>query len=87
LQHFPRKNADAVAKAMNELCKLTPEGGSYVAESDYFLRDWQKAYWGSNYPRLLAIKKKYDPSGLFFVYHGVGSEGWSADGFSRLSQV
>ena len=82
-----RKNADAVAKAMNELCKLAPEGGSYVAESDYFLRDWQKAYWGSNYPRLLAIKKKYDPSGLFFVYHGVGSEGWSADGFSRLSQI
>ncbi|MBV8225715.1 MAG: BBE domain-containing protein, partial [Verrucomicrobia bacterium] len=82
-----RKNADAVAKAMNELCKLAPEGGSYVAESDYFLRDWQKAYWGSNYPRLLEIKKKYDPSGLFFVHHGVGSEGWSADGFSRLSQV
>jgi hypothetical protein len=72
---------------MNELCQLAPEGGSYVAESDYFLRDWQKAYWGSNYPRLLAIKKKYDPSGLFFVHHGVGSEGWSADGFSRLSQV
>ena len=82
-----RKNADAVAKAMNELCNLALEGGSYVAESDYFLRDWQKAYWGSNYPRLLAIKKKYDPSGLFFVHHGVGSEGWSADGFSRLSQV
>jgi hypothetical protein len=35
----------------------------------------------------LAIKKKYDPSGLFFVHHGVGTEGWSADGFSRLSQV
>jgi hypothetical protein len=71
---------------MNELSKLAPEGGSYVAESDYFLRDWRKAYWGSNYPRLLAIKKKYDPSGLFFVHHGVGSEAWSADGFSRLSQ-
>ena len=30
-----------------------------------------------------AVKKKYDPEGLFFVYHGVGSEAWSADGFTR----
>ena len=81
-----RKSAEAVAKAVREIQKLAPDGGSYVAESDYFLRDWQRGYWGSNYPKLLAIKKKYDPSGLFFVHHGVGSKGWSADGFSRLSQ-
>jgi FAD/FMN-containing dehydrogenase len=80
-----RKSADAVAGAMSEIQKLAPDAGSYVAESDYFLGDWQQAYWGSNYPRLLAIKEKYDPSGLFFVHHGVGSESWSADGFSRLS--
>ena len=79
-----RSDVSAVAKAMNELRKLAPDAGSYVAESDYFLSDWQKAYWGSNYSRLLAIKKKYDPSGLFFVHHGVGSEDWSADGFTRL---
>jgi hypothetical protein len=30
------------------------------------------------------VKKHYDPSGLFFVHHGVGSEDWSADGFTRL---
>jgi hypothetical protein len=40
---------------------------------------------GPNYPKLLAIKKKYDPAGLFFVHHGVGSEEWSADGFTRLA--
>ena len=34
---------------------------------------------------LRAIKKKYDPTGLFFVHHGVGSEEWSADGFTRKS--
>jgi hypothetical protein len=27
--------------------------------------------------------EKYDPAGLFFVYHGFGSEEWSSDGFSR----
>ena len=30
-----------------------------------------------------AVKAKYDPEGLFFVHHGVGSEAWSADGFTR----
>ena len=28
---------------------------------------------------------KYDPTGLLFVHHGVGSEDWSADGFTRLA--
>ena len=27
----------------------------------------------------------YDPDGLFFVHHGVGSEEWSADGFTRVT--
>jgi FAD/FMN-containing dehydrogenase len=45
---------------------------------------WQDAYWGTNYPKLRAIKRKYDPRGLLFVHHGVGSEEWSQDGFERL---
>ena len=58
--------------------------GSYVSESDFFERQWQRSFWGSNYPRLSAVKKQYDPDGLFFVHHGVGSEQWSDDGFTRL---
>ena len=58
--------------------------GSYVSESNYFERNWQRSFWGPNYPRLLAVKQKYDPEGLFFVHHGVGSENWSADGFTRI---
>jgi hypothetical protein len=49
-----------------------------------FQADWQRAYWGANYPRLLAVKQRYDPDGLFFIRHGVGSEEWSEDGFVRL---
>jgi len=33
---------------------------------------------------LQTVKAKYDPEGLFFVHHGVGSEDWSDDGFTRL---
>ena len=71
---------------MDELVKVTTKPGSYVSESDFFERSWQQSFWGSNYRRLAAAKKKYDPGGLFFVHHGVGSEEWSADGFTRLSE-
>ncbi|MEO7149327.1 MAG: FAD-binding oxidoreductase [Rhodanobacteraceae bacterium] len=79
-----RRASAAIGKTMATLRKLVPDAGSYVSESDYFQKDWQRAFWGTNYPRLAAIKKRYDPDGLFFVHHGVGSEEWSADGFTRL---
>jgi FAD/FMN-containing dehydrogenase len=80
-----RDDAAHIAKAMDELLKVAPNAGAYVSESDYFQREWQTAFWGANYPRLAAVKQKYDPDGLFFVHHGVGSEAWSADGFTRLT--
>ncbi|WP_426662211.1 FAD-dependent oxidoreductase [Rhodanobacter aciditrophus] len=79
-----RRMAAAVGKTMDALRAVAPDAGSYVSESDYFLRDWQQGFWGCNYPRLAAAKRRYDPDGLFFVHHGVGSEEWSADGFTRL---
>jgi FAD/FMN-containing dehydrogenase len=82
---FARRNATKIGQATSELKKVVPEPGSYVSESNYFNESWQEAFWGPNYPRLRAIKKKYDPTGLFFVHHGVGSEEWSADGFTRKS--
>jgi FAD/FMN-containing dehydrogenase len=77
-----RTHAGAIARAMDELRTLVPNPGSYVSESNYFEPDWQRSFWGSNYPRLLAVKQQVDPDGLFFVHHGVGSERWSDDGFS-----
>jgi hypothetical protein len=69
---------------MNEFLKIDRDAGSYVSESDFFDANWQRSFWGENYPRLQAVKRRYDPDGLFFVHHGVGSEDWSADGFTRL---
>jgi FAD/FMN-containing dehydrogenase len=80
-----RSEAQAVTAAMDQLRKLVPRVGSYVWETDYFQPHWQEAFWGDNYERLLAVKTKYDPDGLFFLHHGVGSEDWSADGFTRLN--
>ena len=80
-----RIQAEAVDKSMDAIRKLLPRVGSYVWETDYFQPHWQEAFWGENYDRLLAVKREYDPDGLFFLHHGVGSEDWSADGFTRLN--
>jgi FAD/FMN-containing dehydrogenase len=78
-----RAEAVMIATAMKELRKVVPEPAAYVSESNFFEKGWQRSYWGANYERLLAVKRQYDPDGLFFVHHGVGSEDWSDDGFER----
>jgi FAD/FMN-containing dehydrogenase len=78
-----RRAAEAVHRTMNALRAVAGEGGAYVSESNYFESDFQRSYWGANHARLAAVKKKYDPDGFFFVHNGVGSEGWSQDGFTR----
>jgi FAD/FMN-containing dehydrogenase len=78
-----RRRAAAIRGAMDTLRKAAPGAGAYVSESDYFQERWQDTYWGPNYPKLLKVKQRYDPDGLFTVRHGVGSEQWSVDGFTR----
>jgi FAD/FMN-containing dehydrogenase len=78
-----RQAAGNIDRAMKVLRDVVPNAGSYVSESNFFERNWQQSFWGTNYPRLLTVKKTYDPTGLFFVHHGVGSEEWSADGLTK----
>jgi FAD/FMN-containing dehydrogenase len=80
-----QQDARAIDRAAAELRRIAPGAGSYVSESNYFNAQWSRAFWGEHYPRLRTIKAQYDPDGLFFVHHGVGSEDWSADGFTRLA--
>jgi hypothetical protein len=82
-----RQDSRDIESAMNELRKVIPEPAAYVSESSFFERSWRSSFWGSNYAKLRSIKAKYDPEGLFFVHHGVGSEDWSKDGFTRLEPV
>jgi FAD/FMN-containing dehydrogenase len=80
-----RQDAREIGRAMDELLKAAPGAGAYVSESDYFQADWEAAFWGANHARLAAVKRAYDPEGLFFVRHGVGGAEWSDDGFTRLN--
>jgi len=61
---------------LSYLRTLDPTSGAYVNEADPWEPNWQQAFWGTNYPRLLSIKKKVDPEDVFWCSPCVGNEGW-----------
>jgi FAD/FMN-containing dehydrogenase len=86
-QAAARDDAKRIQAAGQALRRAAPDAGNYLSECDYFYADWQRASWGTHWARLSAIKKRYDPDGLFTVHHGVGSEAWSEDGFTRVGSL
>lgn len=51
---------------------------SYMNEGAYEFEGltWKKRLWGDNYPGLLAVKRKYDPHGVFWCRHCIGDDEW-----------
>ncbi|KAK4124879.1 FAD-binding domain-containing protein [Parathielavia appendiculata] len=58
------------------LRQLAPDMGAYVNEADYEEPNWQHEFWGSNYKRLLQIKRKVDPDDVLWCHPCVGNERW-----------
>ena len=42
--------------------------------------NWQSAFWGDNYPRLLDIKRQVDPDDVLWCHPCVGNERWQVEG-------
>ncbi|KAJ5009477.1 FAD-linked oxidoreductase ZEB1 [Colletotrichum sp. SAR 10_99] len=91
---FPAMNATAkreaielVDAAAEGLRRLAPDMGSYINEGSVYEKDWQQAYWGANYERLLSIKKTVDPDDVFWCEPCVGNEGWEVVDEGRLCRV
>lgn len=72
-----RKAKELSDNMIEPLREVSPNGGAYLNEAAVVEPNWQQAFWGANYPKLLSIKKKWDPTGLFYVHHGVGTEDWT----------
>lgn len=68
------RRARSVTAAMAPIRAVAPGAGTYVNEADYFEEDWRDTFWGDNYARLVAVKQRYDPDGLFRAHHCVGDE-------------
>ncbi|KAJ6509634.1 FAD-binding domain-containing protein [Mycena vulgaris] len=52
-----------------------PNGATYSNEADVLEPNFQTTFFGPNYAKLSAIKRKYDPADLFIVPAGVGASG------------
>lgn len=70
-----------------QLERITPGSGTYINEGDFNLPTWKEDYFGSNYPKLLAVKKKYDPSDLLYATASVGHDVWDVAGDGRLCRA
>jgi hypothetical protein len=81
------RQRDKVSHAMSYFERLAPNAGSYANEGDYFQKNWQHVFWGANYARLYQIKQHYDPHGLFYCHHCVGSELWKSHGMCRARRT
>ncbi|KAF2462749.1 FAD-binding domain-containing protein [Lindgomyces ingoldianus] len=65
----------------------TAGAGAYMNEADFQQRGWQEVFFGRNYERLLRIKRRYDPKGLFFAEVAVGSEEWSVGSDGKMCRA
>lgn len=43
--------------------------------------NWQQAFWGENYERLLKIKREVDPRDVLWCHPCVGNDRWEYHGY------
>ncbi|WP_333766954.1 FAD-binding oxidoreductase [Streptomyces sp. IBSBF 2435] len=69
---------EAVPRHLRWLAELRESVAPYMAEGAYVnfidpeLADWRTAYYGANYPRLVEVKRRVDPEGLFRFPQAIG---------------
>ncbi|KAI7402239.1 FAD binding domain protein [Hortaea werneckii] len=62
----------------------SPGAGSYLSESDRLEPNFQWAFYGSYYPKLLELKRKFDPKNVFWAATAVGSEFFQVESVDGL---
>ncbi|KXN87816.1 hypothetical protein AN958_08089 [Leucoagaricus sp. SymC.cos] len=68
-----REHYNAASASIENLRKITPDAAYLVKnEADVYEPNHEVSFWGNNYPKLLQIKKKYDPEQLLDCWHCIG---------------
>jgi hypothetical protein len=67
---------NTISASIQPFKALTPGGGCYMNEGDWLEENWQRTFFGDNYDRLLEVKRRYDPTGLFNCWKCVGWTGY-----------
>lgn len=66
---------------------VSPGAGSYINEADAGEPEWQQAFYGDKYERLVGIKKARDPWSLFLAAVSPGMDEWEVrkpEGYEEL---
>ncbi|CAO2655278.1 Nn.00g103420.m01.CDS01 [Neocucurbitaria sp. VM-36] len=84
--HLRTQIQNTISASIQPFKALTPGGGCYMNEGDWTEDSWQNTFFGENYDRLLAVKNRYDPSGLFNCWKCVGWTGYDDPMYSCYSQ-
>ena len=53
--------------------------GAYMNEANPYNSNWKHDFFGENYDKLAAIKRKYDPTESLYAVSRVGAEWWDYD--------
>ncbi|KAF2843057.1 FAD-binding domain-containing protein [Patellaria atrata CBS 101060] len=82
----------ATQKEMNDVMvpqleMVSPNSGTYMNEGTFDLATWKDDYYGTNYDKLLEIKKKWDPDMIFYGKPNVGNEYWKRMADGRLCRA
>ncbi|KAJ3505295.1 hypothetical protein NLJ89_g7493 [Agrocybe chaxingu] len=74
-----QEQVQALERNTEILNEITPDSASYMNEGSLYEKDFKKSFFGDHYTNLKDIKSKYDPTSLFVVPLGVGSDEWDSD--------
>ena len=69
-----------ILQPWRELAPASIGGGSYLNEAAVDEPNWKEDFYGEQYSRLVSIKKKYDPHGVFYSTTAIGSDEWEIRG-------
>jgi hypothetical protein len=69
------KDTVDIMEPWRKVAPTSEGGGVFLNEADVQEPNWQADFYGaSNYAKLLAIKRKWDPRDVFYATIAVGSE-------------
>ena len=76
-----------ITSKVDAMAAQAPGTGVYMNEADRKDPNYEQNFYGSHYAKLLSIKQKRDPSGVFYCPTCVGSSMYKEDSVGRLCKA
>lgn len=73
---------DFASSVLKPWRQVSPGSGTYLSEAAVMEPDFQSSFYGAgpdHYGRLLGLKRRFDPEGVFYALGSVCSEEWELE--------